>query len=383
MYNVHAALSDAVQLIYKSEFESAAREAFVTVENYLKKKSGLDAHGFDLATRALSFEVDKQTCAIKRAPLIAINGLKNESERNEQDGIRYMLMGFFQGPRNLYQDNHIGSGVSNTISVIIEASFFLHLLDGRSITQNGRWITKKVDYREIYQKVPTIASQLHIIGDDTEHLIANAWNSQWDCVLLGALFNHNAMCNLQSDQPIEQIAKAEYIHITNYELRALLSDIYNISEEDELWLEKYYKTAYKLLEKDSFQTAVHTMASYRWHSVPRVQLAVIWSGIESLFNVNTEVSFRISLYIANFLGENEAQAQQIFKQVRKIYSSRSSAVHGNKTKDNLESAVEESANLLTRILRRCAELNKLPDVDNLAFRVDKQKQGIKCKILVP
>ncbi len=135
-------------------FESAAREAFVTVENYLKKKSGLDAHGFDLATRALSFEVDKQTCAIKRAPLIAINGLKNESERNEQDGIRYMLMGFFQGPRNLYQDNHIGSGVSNTISVIIEASFFLHLLDGRSITQNGRWITKKVDYREIYQKVP-------------------------------------------------------------------------------------------------------------------------------------------------------------------------------------------------------------------------------------
>ena len=31
---------------------------------------------------------------------------------------------------------------------------------------------------------PTIASQLHIIGDDTEHLIANAWNSQWDCVLL-------------------------------------------------------------------------------------------------------------------------------------------------------------------------------------------------------
>lgn len=34
---------------------------------------------------------------------------------------------------------------------------------------------------------PTIASQLHIIGDDTEHLIANAWNSQWDYVLLGAL----------------------------------------------------------------------------------------------------------------------------------------------------------------------------------------------------
>ena len=65
-----------------------------------------------------------------------------------------MLMGFFQGPRNLYQHNHIGSGVSNSISVIIEASFFLHLLDGHSITQNGRWIPETVDYREIYHKMP-------------------------------------------------------------------------------------------------------------------------------------------------------------------------------------------------------------------------------------
>lgn len=114
----------------------------------------MDSHGFDLATRALSFEIDKQTGEIKRAPLIAINDLKNESERNEQDGIRHMLMGFFQGPRNLYQHNHIGSGVSNSISVIIEASFFLHLLDGHSITQNGRWIPEEADYREIYQKMP-------------------------------------------------------------------------------------------------------------------------------------------------------------------------------------------------------------------------------------
>lgn len=32
VYNIHTALTDAVQLIYKSEFESAAREAFVAVE---------------------------------------------------------------------------------------------------------------------------------------------------------------------------------------------------------------------------------------------------------------------------------------------------------------------------------------------------------------
>lgn len=154
VYRLHPSLDTAKRLLCKSEFEAAAREAFVTVENVLKKKAGLDTHGFDLATKALSFEMDKQTGEIKKPPLVAINDLKNESDRNEQDGIRYMLMGFFQGPRNLYQHRHIGSGVSNAISIIIEASFFLQLLDGHSITKNGHWIPTRVDYRDIYNKMP-------------------------------------------------------------------------------------------------------------------------------------------------------------------------------------------------------------------------------------
>ena len=154
VYKLHPSLERAKKLLCKSEFEAAAREAFVTVENALKKKSGLDTHGFDLATKALSFEIDKQTGELKKAPLIAINDLKNESDRNEQDGIRYMLMGFFQGPRNLYQHNSIGSGASNSISIIIEASFFLDLIDGHSITQEGEWIRTEIDYRDIYNNMP-------------------------------------------------------------------------------------------------------------------------------------------------------------------------------------------------------------------------------------
>lgn len=65
-----------------------------------------------------------------------------------------MLMGFFLGPRNLYQHNHIGSGASNSIFVIIEASFFLRLLDGHGITKNGHWISVKADYQEIYNRMP-------------------------------------------------------------------------------------------------------------------------------------------------------------------------------------------------------------------------------------
>lgn len=124
VYHIHPSLDRALNLIYKSEFEAASREAFVVVESTLRKKSGLDLHGFDLATKALSFEFDIKTGNLKREPLIHINDLRNESDRNEQDGIRYMLMGFFQGPRNLYQHRSIGSGPDNAYSILIEASFF-------------------------------------------------------------------------------------------------------------------------------------------------------------------------------------------------------------------------------------------------------------------
>ena len=163
IYNIHPKLDSAVRLIYKSEFESAAREAFVVVETVLRNESGLDLHGFDLATKALKFEIDKQTGEVTKPPLIPINELKTESDKNEQDGIRYMIMGFFQGPRNLYQHRHIGSGASNSISVVLNASFFLHLLDGHSMTKNGKWIATKVDYQEIYENTPKLIDRMRLV----------------------------------------------------------------------------------------------------------------------------------------------------------------------------------------------------------------------------
>ena len=154
IYHIHQNLKNAEKLILKSEFNSAAREAFVVIENVLREKSGLDLHGFDLATKALKYEADKKTGEITKHPLVAINQLKTESERNEQEGIRYMLMGFFQGVRNLYQHNDIGSGVSNALTVLLDASFFLNLLDGKSITKHGRWVRTRVDYKDIYYHMP-------------------------------------------------------------------------------------------------------------------------------------------------------------------------------------------------------------------------------------
>lgn len=154
LYNVHPDLKPALRLLFKSEYVSAAREAFVTVEESLRKKSGLDLHGSDLATKALAFKYNNSTDSIEEKPLIEISDLSTESKRNEQNGLKFLLMGFFTGQRNLYQHNSIRSGFSNVMSVILEASFILQLLDGNSVTDHPKWVKQKVDYNEINYKMP-------------------------------------------------------------------------------------------------------------------------------------------------------------------------------------------------------------------------------------
>lgn len=231
-------------------------------------------------------------------------------------------------------------------------------------------IKSDIDYSIAVLSATTLFSQLKITAVDAEQLAIAAWNAQWDCILLGALFNCEVMCNLQSDKPVNELADASYINVTNYALHALLSQSYTISERDEKWINKYYGKAINLLSNDIFRTAVHAMASYRWHSMPRIKLAILWSGIESLFNVSTEVSFRVSLYIALFLaGNNQQEASDLFKKVKKLYNMRSSAVHGNKIKEDISSSVKESAYLLNRLIIKCAEIGSLPDLEKLIFSI--------------
>lgn len=213
----------------------------------------------------------------------------------------------------------------------------------------------------------TISSQMRIVAADEEDLVRTAWNAAWDCILLGAIFHCEVMGNIQCDKPVEQLTEAISMNVTNYAFRAMLSAPYILFEDDLRWIRSYYPAAYKLLDKDPFMTAVHAMASYKWHSMPRVQLAILWSGIEALFEASSEISFRIGLYIANFLAEDSAEAKELFDKTRKLYSSRSAAVHGGKIKGNMDVLVSESAELLNRIIRRCAEHGALPNTQELVF----------------
>ena len=215
---------------------------------------------------------------------------------------------------------------------------------------------------------PLIRSQLHITAPNPEQLAVLAWNAQWDCLLLGALFDRDVLWNLQSDASADKIAPGTSLKVTNRHLSGVNDErVQQLTRDDETWLATHFETARTLLEKNAFQTAVHLLASYHWHPHPRTQLALIWSGIEALFGIDSELVFRISLYTARFLApSDESERSKVFASVKQLYKLRSKAVHGSDMKGDLQRAVEESADLLRRLVRRCVENNQLPPVEALA-----------------
>ena len=45
----------------------------------------------------------------------------------------------------------------------LDASFFLHLLDGHSITKHGQWVSIKVDYKDIYYHTPKKIDKIRLL----------------------------------------------------------------------------------------------------------------------------------------------------------------------------------------------------------------------------
>lgn len=213
----------------------------------------------------------------------------------------------------------------------------------------------------------SVSACFHIAADNPKELAARTWNSQWDAILLSALHDCEVGHTFQAEVPPEEFAKSEHFHITNYAFKGLSSGKpKRITPAKHRWLSRHYTSAKALLDDDRYSNAVHCLSSYRWHSMPRAQLALLWSGIEGLFRVEHELSFRLSLYAARFLyPKSRTRQRSLFDSTKKLYSMRSKAVHGGKLKAP-QDAVRDSLALLRKLVVKCAEIASLPDTNALA-----------------
>lgn len=216
-------------------------------------------------------------------------------------------------------------------------------------------------------QIPWVTCQLRIVGKGAADVAQRAWNSLWDTLLLSAIFGTPVNCGLQSTAELAHFTEKSRLSVIDYRrLTILQDDARTINEAEGMWLEAHFEKAQTLLSQHGFQNAVHCLATYHWHSLPRAQLALLWAGIEGLFGVDSEIVFRVSLYTAKFLAPDDGAIQrQIFTDVKRLYSVRSKAVHGGRLKDDPSNSVSESVELLRQLIVTCIEGNRLPLVDQL------------------
>jgi len=125
-----------------------------------------------------------------------------------------------------------------------------------------------------------------------------------------------------------------------------------LTKEDASWIRDNYNTFNTLAaESESFRLALTTAVDWQYSSNPRVAIAQLWSGIEAVFSISSELVYRISLRIASLLEPRGVARQARFAQVRKLYGVRSKAVHGEELSDvRLTKAMLESFDILSKLL---------------------------------
>ena len=109
--------------IYRNEYESgnyasAIRTAFLYLSECLRERTDLDLDGEKLITTAFSV----------KKPLIKLNDLKTESEKNEQAGMMSILQGMYKAIRNPRSHNYKVDSKEECDSILIFINYLKLLL---------------------------------------------------------------------------------------------------------------------------------------------------------------------------------------------------------------------------------------------------------------
>ena len=137
-----------------------------------------------------------------------------------------------------------------------------------------------------------------------------------------------------------------------------------IEAEDILWIQENFEKANHLAFKSEiFKMALQTLVDWSAQPNQRAAVALIWSSIESIIKVESEITFRSSLYLSSILYPRGKERYDSYVEFKKLYGLRSRIVHGAKLKDpDIAKAIYNSQELLKNLvflmIDKNEELNK-------------------------
>ncbi len=145
----------------------------------------------------------------------------------------------------------------------------------------------------------------------------------------------------------------------------------NVTLENLKWIDDHLTNFMELTNYPNFYLAADSLCTHHQIGNERMVVAILWSGIEALFGINSELRFRVAAYVATILEPRGDTRLELYRRLKKLYDIRSKAVHGGKVSlKQLHEHIVEVRKLLSRLLCKFIEEKKIPteeELDSLLF----------------
>jgi hypothetical protein len=125
-----------------------------------------------------------------------------------------------------------------------------------------------------------------------------------------------------------------------------------VTAEDATWINGHFDVFNALAaESEPFRFALEAAIDWRFATDRRSAVSRLWSGIEAMLCVTSELVYRLSLLSACLLTDRGSARRVRFEEVKKLYGLRSKVVHGEQLPDGkIASALDDSYRLLADLL---------------------------------
>jgi hypothetical protein len=222
------------------------------------------------------------------------------------------------------------------------------------------------DYGFLVALAEEVSFEIEIRGEDQRSAAANSWNHQWLLILLSIIVQSPIYHPISSTKPSKKLDR-NCCHIQNiFVAPGIFNEKVKCSNAHLLEAKKLYGNFKDLLSEKAFVHAT-SIAAHNFNEPKKsIRMAGIWSGIEALLNVQSELNYRIPLMCALLLSSSEEKKLEIFSKTQKLYAARSKCVHGaNMKSKELNECLDESLALLCDLIKLFCRNKKIPDANEL------------------
>lgn len=154
--------------------------------------------------------------------------------------------------------------------------------------------------------------------------------------------------------PIEDVPQAHVLAPTT-----------KVTLEHLAWVRNHFVAFMELIERPSFRLASEALTTHHLQHSQRMMAASIWVGIEALVDVQSELRFRLSAFLAALLEPPGTDRRALYKRLQKMYDLRSKVVHGAPVDEAaIRNHAIEARTLLARVMRICIERAALVTIDD-------------------